>query len=167
MSYSTAIKTINLSIIDQNKQLLSNLKHYLETKFGSSIKVSMFEDGETYLKSNNEQTQIVVLNPILRDKEGLEVLKSIKKINPKIEVIILSSDENISNAIELFRSGASDLVINGRGSWKRIGQLVTHLVTAPIRILVREFKISKYMAIFLLTFCTMGIVVFLVMQFII
>jgi DNA-binding NtrC family response regulator len=166
MSYTGAIKTINLSIIDENKQALSNLKHYLETKFGSEIKVSIFKDGESCLRNLTKQTQIVVLNPVLKDKEGLEVLKSIKKINSKIEVIILSSDENISNAIELFRSGAKDLVTNGKGSWKRIAQLVTHLVTAPIRILVKEFKISKYMAIFLLTFITMGIIVFLVIRFI-
>lgn len=166
MSYTGVIKTINLSIIDENKQALSNLKHYLETKFGSEIKVSIFKDGESCLRSLTKQTHIVVLNPVLKDKEGLEVLKSIKKINSKIEVIILSSDENISNAIELFRSGAKDLVINGKGSWKRIGQLVTHLVTAPIRILVREFKISKYMAIFLLTFITMGIIVFFVSRLI-
>jgi two-component system OmpR family response regulator len=150
---------INIFLVDDNRLTVTDLKHFLNNRFGTDLNISVFNDGESCLKKIDKETHIVILDYFLDGKNGLEVLKLIKEINPKTEVIMLSSNEDIVLAIDTFRNGATDYVIKGNGSLKKISKLVYHIITEPIRILVREFGISKYMAIFLLTFVSMGAIV--------
>lgn len=149
----------NLFIVDDNILIVKALKQHLQSKFGEHLKVSTFTDGDSCLENVDENTHIVILDYFMEGKNGLDVLKSIKKINPKTEVIMLSSNEDISLAIETFRAGAKDYVLKGKGSWEKLARLVNYIVTEPIRMIVREFGVSKFMAIFLLTFITMGLIV--------
>jgi two-component system response regulator AtoC len=155
---------INLFIVDDNKLMVTDLKHYLQNRFGVGVKITTFETGESCLQKVNKNTHIVILDYFLDGKNGLEILKLIKEISPKTEVIMLSGNEDIALAIETFRAGAKDYVIKGRGSWNKITSLVNTIITEPIRMLIREFGVTKYTAIFFLTFVTMGIVVFCVLQ---
>jgi DNA-binding NarL/FixJ family response regulator len=156
---------INLFIVDDNELMLMDLKYYLQNKFGVSVRISTFVDGESCLEKVDKETHIVILDYFLEGKNGLEILKSIKSINPKTEVIMLSGNEDIATAIETFRAGANDYVVKGVGSWKKITKIVNYIITEPIRIMVREFGVPKYMAIFLFTFVGMGILVFLVSHY--
>jgi DNA-binding NarL/FixJ family response regulator len=155
---------INLFIVDNNRLMVTDLKHYLQTRFGVSVNVSTFYDGESCLEKVDKDTNIVILDYFLQGKNGIEVLKSIKDINPKTEVIMLSSNESIVLAIESFRKGAKDYVVKGQGSWKKITQMINQILAEPVRIMVREFGVSKFMATFLLTFITMGIAVYAVLK---
>ncbi len=150
---------LNLFIVDDNELLITDLKYYLQNKFGGSIKISTFIDGESCLEKIDKDTHVVILDHLLNGKNGLEVLKLIKEINPKTEVIMYSGSEDIGLAIETFRAGATDYVIKGQGALKKISKLVNYIITAPIRVLVNEFKVSKFMAIFLTTFLIMAAVV--------
>jgi two-component system OmpR family response regulator len=158
-------QALNLFIVDDNKSLVMALKQYLQNKFGINLKISTFNDGESCLQKVNEDTHVVILDHYMEGKNGVEVLKSIKAINPKTEVIMLSGNEDMGVAIESFRAGAIDYVVKGPTAWARITKLVNHVITAPIRLLTREFGVSKFMAIFLLTFATMGVAVFLALHF--
>ena len=155
---------LNLFIVDDNKSLVTALKQYLQTKFEGNINITTFYDGESCLEKINQYTDMVILDHFLNGKNGLEVLKEIKQINPKTEVIMLSSNEDIALAIQSFRAGATDYVVKGPSSWKKLTKLVHHVITVPIRIIVREFGVSKFMAIFLLTFLTMAAVVLVVLN---
>ncbi len=150
---------MNLFIVDDDKQVISDLKIYLNYRFGNDLNISTFCDGESCLEKVDKNTDIVILDYCLNGENGVEILKKIKDINPKVEVIILTSHEDISLAIQSFRNGASDYVIKGNGALKKIKKIVYHIITEPIRIIIREFGVSKYMAIFFLTFAAMGIVV--------
>lgn len=153
----------NLFIVDDNSLMVTALENYLKNKFGNSLQISTFSDGKSCLEKVDEETHIVILDYYMEGQNGLEVLKSIKSINPKTEVIILSSNEDMALAVQTFRAGANDYVLKGHGSWKRITKLITYIVTEPIRILAREFGVSIYMATFLLTFIVMGIAVVIVL----
>jgi len=155
---------MNLFIVDDNKLVVADLKHYLQSKFGISVKITTFNDGESCLQNIDKDTHIVILDYFLNGQNGLEVLKQIKAKNPKTEVIMLSSNEDIALAIQTFRNGATDYVVKGKGSLKKISRIVYNIITAPIRLIVREFKVTKFVAVFLLTFVTMGVVVFFVLR---
>ncbi len=150
---------INLFIVDDDKLVVSDLKIFLNYKFGSDLTISTFNDGESCLKQVDKNTDVVILDYFLNGQNGLEILKLIKDINPKTEVIMLSSNDDIALAIQTFRNGATDYVIKGQGSLKKIQKLIYRVITEPIRIIIREFGVSKYMAIFFLTFAIMAIVV--------
>ena len=49
---------------------------------------------------------IVLLDRKLPDKEGVEVLREIKKISPIIPVIIITAFANVANAVEAMKEGA-------------------------------------------------------------
>lgn len=151
---------VNLFIVDDNKLMVNTLKQYLQNRFGAGLKISTFSNGESCLEKVDLDTHIVILDYYMNGKNGLDILKLIKAINPKTEVIMLSNNEDIGLAIETFRAGAKDYVIKGQGSWKKITSLVNLIITEPIRIMVREFGVSKFTAIFLMTFITMGLAVF-------
>jgi DNA-binding NarL/FixJ family response regulator len=155
---------LNLFIVDDNKLMVNDLKQYLQNKFGQSVRVSTFYDGKSCLEMVDKKTDVVILDYFLEGESGLDVLKSIKSINPKTEVIMLSSNEDMGLAIQTFREGAKDYVIKGNGARSKITGLLRLIITEPIRLMVREFGVSKFMATFLFTFVIMGIVVFTMLQ---
>lgn len=157
---------LNLFIVDDNQLMVTGLRNYLDNRFGTNLNISTFNTGESALKKVDEDTSIVILDYYLGDENGNDVLKSIKKINPKTEVIMLSSNEDIGIAIDSFRSGATDYVIKGEKSWRKIISLIQEIIVYPVRVMVREFGINKYIAIFLLTFMVMGIGVYFSLKFI-
>jgi DNA-binding NtrC family response regulator len=150
---------INLFIVDDDVLSSTLLKHHLNEKFGANISISTYIDGKSALQKIDKNTSIVILDYFLEGENGNDVLKSIKEINPKTEVIMLSSNENIAIAIESFRKGAKDYVIKGEKASKKITHIVYDIIAYPIRFIVREFGVSKFLAIFLLTFIIMGIIV--------
>lgn len=156
---------LNLFIVDDDKFMVAALKLFLQNRFQKDINVFTFYDGESCLDCVNKETDIVILDYNMTGKNGLDVLKSIKNINPKTEVIMLSGNEDMATAISLFRAGASDYVLKGEGSWKKLSKLVYQIVTAPIRIVVKEFGVSKFMAIFMFTFVLMGLLVVAALQY--
>jgi DNA-binding NtrC family response regulator len=156
----------NLFIVDDDELMVTALKQHLSRKFGDGVHISTFNDGDSCLANVNKETDIVILDYFMEGKNGLEVLKSIKSINPETKVIMLSSNEDIALAVETFRAGAKDYVIKGPGSWAFIAKQVNYILTEPIRIMVREFGISKFMAIFIMVFITMGAIVSAVLYYI-
>lgn len=155
---------LNLFIVDDNKLVVADLNNYLHDKFGISLKITTFNNGEDCLQQLDAETHIVILDYFLNGENGLEILKKIKEKNRKTEVIMLSSNENIALAIQLFRSGAKDYVIKGRSGLKKITKIVYKIITDPINRIVKEFRVLKYMKVFLLIFVVMGLIVFFVLR---
>jgi DNA-binding NarL/FixJ family response regulator len=152
-------KKLNLFIVDDNQLVVADLRYYLGNRFGADIEISTFDNGEDCLALVDKDTHIVILDYYMEGKNGVEVLKSIKAINPETNVIMLSGNEDMAVAIESFRAGAKDFVLKGIGARSKVTMLIYQILTAPLRIMTREFGISRYLSIFLLTFATVGIAV--------
>lgn len=156
---------LNLFIVDDNSLVLTSLRNYLDNRFGKDLNITTFLTGANALEKVDKDTGVVILDYNLEGENGNDVLQSIKKINPKTEVIMFSSNEEIGVAIDSFRKGASDFVIKGDKGRKKISNIILDIITYPVRILVQEFRVTKFVAIFLLTFVTMAIVVGLVLKY--
>lgn len=159
-------QTLNLFIVDDDKLTVANLRIYLEGRFGTNLNISTFDSGAGAIQCVNQDTDIVILDYALPGENGNAVLKLIKTINPKTEVIMLSSNDNMAVAIESFRNGAADYVIKGEKDWKKITSLVYKIITYPVRMMVQEFGINKYIAMFLVTFVIMGVGVSVALRYI-
>jgi DNA-binding NtrC family response regulator len=154
-------QSLNLFIVDDNMSTVKELKDYLLTRFGEGIRILTFSNSKSCLEKVDENTNIVVLNTHLKDENNVDVLKSIKETNPKTEVILLSEKNDIASAVDAYRAGAKGLVIKGRGLGKKTGDLVVRIFTAPIRIIERELGLSERIAIFIMSFLTVGVIVLL------
>jgi DNA-binding NarL/FixJ family response regulator len=157
---------LNLFIVDDNPLMVTGLRNYLDGRFGTNLNITTFSKGEDALKMVDENTKIVILDYHLEGENGNDVLKNIKKINPKTEVIMLSSNEEIGVAIDSFREGATDYVVKGKKSLKKVSLLVYDIIIYPVRLMGKEFGINKYLAIFLLTFLAVGVGVYFALKYI-
>ena len=71
-------------------------------------KVKRIDSGQKCLDSLHENPDIIVLDYHLGDMTGIDVLKKIKIVNPKIEVIFMSAQEQLNTAIKSLEYGAYD-----------------------------------------------------------
>ncbi len=94
--------------------------------------VTIFSTGEECLRHIHEHPEIIILDYHLnKDKKdavsGMEILTVIKKANPDIHIIMLSSQERYSIALQSIQKGAEQYVIKGPDAFEKISELVDRL----------------------------------------
>lgn len=103
--------------IDDDLMMRSFLRNTL--KQNKNQRVHLFESGEDCLSAlRRKQPDIIILDYHLSTQEddntilnGLEILEKIKELSPSSNVIMLSSQNEISVAIECLKKGAKDYII--------------------------------------------------------
>lgn len=65
---------------------------------------------EALRQVKKEKVDLVILDIIMPDLDGIEVLKRIKEIDPKIKVIMVTATKNVKNAQEALELGAFDYI---------------------------------------------------------
>ena len=91
------MKTINLLVVDDDKDLVVTMKKYFEENTNIRIKydVSNGEEAKRIIDSRQEEYDLIILEPLIPKIDGLSLLETIKdkKINKK--VLILSSYKDL------------------------------------------------------------------------
>jgi two-component system OmpR family response regulator len=107
------------------------LKDYLSERFGYTIKT--YESGEDAIRDlNSLNPAIMVLDFHLNShlptaKNGVEVLKEVKAINPGTQVIMLSGQDKLQVAVDSMKHGAYDYVIKGETAFSRMENIFNNL----------------------------------------
>jgi DNA-binding NtrC family response regulator len=146
---------LNLFIVDDDRSMVTALKNYLSSKFGARLNISTFTDGESALRNINEDTDVVILDYFLHNKNGNEILRSIKERNPRTEVIMLSGNENLETAIESFKLGAKNYVVKSNKSIKKIAKLINSLFWPPLKSL-NEMRVTRVVPILLVALLSLS-----------
>lgn len=154
----------NLFLLEDNPLSSNRIVNFLEKRFSNSLTISTFINGENLLKKVDADTAIAILDYDLKGEKADVLVLEIKKINPKTEIIILSSDDDIGIAIDAFRNGAKSVIIKGEQSKRELFLTVYKILNYPVKILVEQFGINKILAIFIAYFIIIGIVVFIGMN---
>lgn len=95
-------------LIDDEKALLEVLAERLEMR-GMSVQTA--ESGEAALKMIEESSfDAVVLDLAMPGLDGIETLRRMKRIRPKIQVILLTGQATVQKSIEVMKLGAMDLL---------------------------------------------------------
>ena len=104
--------------------------------------VEAYSNGQECIDNLNLNPDIILLDYNLgEDMNGIEVLKKIKKINPSIEVIMLSAQERMKVAVNSIQFGAFDYVIKTDLAMRRIVDLVNRI--CKWNQLIYENKMNK------------------------
>jgi two-component system, NtrC family, response regulator AtoC len=93
-------------IVDDEKPISKLLTHWVRDKW--NYKVEVFESGEDILSNLILNPDLILLDIMLPDIDGIEVLKKIKNHNQNLPVIMLSAQGSIEVAVEALRLGAFD-----------------------------------------------------------
>lgn len=154
----------NLFLLEDNYLSSNRILAFLENRFRNSLRISTFVNSETLLKDIDRNTSIIILDYDLKGEKADVLVLEIKKINPKTEVIILSTDEDIAIAIDAFRNGAKSVIIKGNQSKRALFSVIYKILNYPVKILTERFAINKILAIFIAYFIIIGIVVYIGMN---
>lgn len=116
-------------IVDDDQLIRQMMEDKLKTK---NHHVTCFSNGEDCLHYLSEKPDVVVLDYHLdkNSKEaanGLQILEAIKKNYPGIHVIMLSSQEKYSLALQTIQKGAEQYVIKDNDAFDKIAGIIAGL----------------------------------------
>ncbi len=93
-------------IIDDEESISKMLVHWVKNQWNYNCKT--FINGTDALNALSENPDLVLLDIMLPDINGNEVLSRIKTKNPQVPVIMLSAQGSVEVALESIRLGAFD-----------------------------------------------------------
>jgi DNA-binding NtrC family response regulator len=152
---------INIYLVDDDE--LSN--KILRTKFEQTgdYKMYSFSSGESYLEFllkkqfNKRQIHITILDYLFKSnsnpdgKNGIEILKNIREINPDIEIIMLSGIDDIDIATLAIKCGAVSFVKKNENSFLRIQNNVKFIISEKRLKLTKNQSFSTRVVFLILT----------------
>lgn len=89
--------------------------------------VEVFTNGKDFLDNLYKSPDVISLDYLLPDYNGLDIFKKIRKFNPAIPVIIVSGQQDIATALEILRKGAYDYVVKDRNMKGRLTNLINKI----------------------------------------
>jgi two-component system, OmpR family, response regulator len=100
------MRTPKLLLVDDEVPFATNLLKLLSRR---GYDVSAVYDGETALRTIQEsEFDVVILDQNMPGKDGIAVLRQLKKKKPHLEVIILTGYGSVDTALSGFELGAYD-----------------------------------------------------------
>ncbi len=100
----------NIFIVEDNEVYAKSLQTFIQNRFPNIKEIKIFRIGEMCLLELHRNPTIVIMDYFLNSKylaahNGLEIIKRIKDVKPKTEIIVLSEQNNfnvVTEAINLY-----------------------------------------------------------------
>ena len=102
------MKKTLIFVVDDEPESGALLAYFLE-KAGYEVKG--FTNGPDCLEALDQNPSLVCLDVQMPEMDGLEVLKRIKEKNPKMGVVMVTSNNVVDTAVQALKLGAADYII--------------------------------------------------------
>lgn len=89
--------------------------------------VHCFSTAKDCLSNLYQGPEVICLDYSLPDGTGEEVLKKIKQLNPDLQVVIISGQEDIKTAVELLKLGAYDYIVKDDDTRERLWNTISNI----------------------------------------
>jgi Response regulator containing CheY-like receiver, AAA-type ATPase, and DNA-binding domains len=116
---------LKIFILEDDVWYGTMLQHYLS--LNPDYEVKRFHNCKDFFNQLHERPEVVTLDYSMPDMDGSEVLKKIKEIDPDIQVIVISGQEDIKTAINLLKNGAFDYIVKDEDAKDRLWNTLLHL----------------------------------------
>lgn len=134
------MKKFKVLLVDDEPEFVSTLAERLQLR---EIQARTAPDGKTALRMIQEEPpHVVVLDVMMPGMDGIETLTEIKKMAPRVEVILLTGYAKMELALKGMEKGAFDYLIKSIG----IDELMYKLEDAYQKISIQEQKIKHIQA---------------------
>ena len=102
------IMTEKVLLIDDEQDFLDALSERMRAR---DMEVTTSTSAKDALKkAEKESYDAIVLDLMMPEMDGLEVLKQIKKDNPELQVILLTGHATVEKGVEAMKLGATDFL---------------------------------------------------------
>lgn len=98
----------NILIVDDEQKICELMSEILD---GAGYNTTTAYNGADALNIiTKNEIDLILLDIILPDTDGILLLKKIKKINPLISVVMISAFGNVTRAVQALKNGAEDFI---------------------------------------------------------
>ncbi|NML20237.1 sigma-54-dependent Fis family transcriptional regulator [Pseudoflavitalea sp. G-6-1-2] len=116
---------LRIFILEDDLWYGSMLQHYLS--LNPDYEVKRFDKPGDLFNHLHEAPDVITLDYFMPDMDGSEVLKKIREINPDINVVIISGQEDLRTAVSLVTGGAFDYIVKDEDTKDRLWNVLLHL----------------------------------------
>lgn len=109
---------MKIFVVEDDKFYNKLIEHHL--KLNPDFEVETFFNGQDVINRLSENPDIISLDFSLPDMTGHEVLASVRKYDPRIEVVVISGQDDISTAVKLLKEGAYDYITKDENIKERL-----------------------------------------------
>ena len=98
-----------IAIVDDEQDILNVLNNYLSRS--GKLDINTYSNPKTALMNiKNGNYDLVVLDIMMPDMNGVDVLKEIKASKPSVKVLMMTAFSTVNKTIECHKIGAEDYV---------------------------------------------------------
>ena len=104
-------ETVKLVIVDDHRVVRSGVKALIETESGLEVIGEAGDGREAVTKVKAQQPDVVLMDLVMPEMDGVEATKELTKLSPAPEILILTSFSEEERIIQAIKAGASGYLI--------------------------------------------------------
>lgn len=118
-------KTLSIYILDDDAIFCKVLSHYISLNPDYSVKT--FTDAGSFTASLNQKPDIVTIDYMLPGSSGGTLIQQVRDLSPETKIIIISGQQDIQVAIDLFKKGAHDYIMKDKDTQQRLWMSIQNI----------------------------------------
>lgn len=111
-------KPFKIFIVEDDKIFAKILSHHLS--LNPDFQVEEFYTGKEFLNNLYKKPDMISLDYNLPGPSGMEIVEKVKAYDSKLPIVIVSGQQDINTAVELFKKGVYDYIVKDDDSKERL-----------------------------------------------
>ena len=149
-------------IVEDDPMYSGMIESHLEQEYSL---ITVYSSAEECIDNLQRRPDIIIMDYHLDSMNGLEATKNIKAVNPDIQVILVSSQEQLQVAVNTLKYGAYDYVMKDEAALFRIKSLINKILYLNAVVTKNQsFNLLKRIGIMVCTVLVLGISLFLLLK---
>lgn len=118
-------EAVRIFVVDDDELYVARLAHFLS--LNPEYQVTKFYSAKSLALALHEKPDIITLDYYMPDINGDALLNQVKELSPETQVIIISGQEDIKVAIDLFKKGVHDYIVKDADTEQRLWMAIQNL----------------------------------------
>ncbi len=134
------MKNFNIAIVEDDPIYSKMLRHKLS--LDPEYNVNLYGSANEFLDHRTSSCDVLTLDLNLPDMSGLELMQAVRKVNPDLHVIVLSGQDKVDTAVELFKLGIFDYIVKDEHAMAKLWYSV-HKATNHVELSQEVMELRK------------------------
>lgn len=117
----------NIVIIDDESDILNMIERYLSRD--GEYKVRTFNNPINAIASLPKDTDLILLDIMMPQMNGLDALPKLLEVNPKAKVLMMTAYSTLDKVLNAHRHGATDYVMKPFSSLDALGKKIKEILS--------------------------------------